>query len=175
MGFYLNGTGAYGLFRDECSLPYYIDKTRILEELVAVVDPEGVNSADETQSIKANPKHISLTRLRRFGKSLMANMIASYFGKGIDSSKEFDSLKVASYAWYKKHLNQHNVIHITFNELPRGCKSYEQYISRIERRFIRDLMKAYPDAEIEKDDALWDALTNVYEYCGGRAVYFRAG
>lgn len=172
MGFYLNGTGAYGLFRDECSLPYYVDKTRILEELVAVVDPECVNAADEPQNIKTNPKYISLTRPRRFGKSLMANMIASYLGKGIDSSKEFDSLKVSSFGWYKKHLNRHNVIHIMFNELPRDCKSYEPYISRIERRFINDLRKYYPDAEIENDDALWDALTNVYEYCGGERFVF---
>lgn len=150
MGFYLNGTGAYGLFRDECSLPYYIDKTRILEELVAVVDPECVNSANETQVIKANPKYISLTRPRRFGKSLMANMIVSYFGKGVDSSREFDSLKVSAYAWYKKHLNQHNVIHIVFSELPEAPFSYEKYISRIRKRLIMDLRRTYPDAEIEK-------------------------
>ncbi len=172
MGLYLNGISAYRLFRDECTLSYYVDKTQILEELVAVVDPESVNSEVETQNIKTNPKYISLTRPRRFGKSLMANMIAAYFGKGIDSSREFDSLKVSSFDWYESHLNKHNVIHIMLNELPRDCNSYKQYISRIERRFINDLMKAYPDAEIKKEDALWDALTNIYEYCGEERFIF---
>ncbi|MCC8162081.1 MAG: ATP-binding protein [Lachnospiraceae bacterium] len=172
MGLYLNGTGAYGLFQNECTLPYYVDKTQILEELVAVVDPECVNFAGETQNIKTNPKYISLTRPRRFGKTIMANMIASYFGRGVDSSREFDSLKVSSFGWYKKHLNQHNVIHITFSELPDVPLSYEKYITRIRKRLMADLRQAYPDAEIEKDDALWDALTNVYEYCGGERFIF---
>ncbi|MCD8096889.1 MAG: ATP-binding protein [Lachnospiraceae bacterium] len=172
MGLYLNGTGAYRLFQNECKLPYYVDKTRILEELVAVVDPECVRSGDVTQLIKTNPKYISLTRPRRFGKSLMANMIASYFGRGVDSSKDFDFLKVSSFAWYKQHLNKHNVIHITFSELPDAPLSYEKYITRIRKRLMTDLRQAYPDAEIEKDDALWDALTNVYEYCGGERFIF---
>ncbi|MCC8139459.1 MAG: ATP-binding protein [Lachnospiraceae bacterium] len=172
MGLYLNGTSAYRLFQNECELPYYVDKTRILEELVAVVDPECVRSGDATQLIKTNPKYISLTRPRRFGKSLMANMIASYFGRGVDSSKDFDFLKVSSFAWYKQHLNKHNVIHITFSELPDAPLSYEKYITRIRKRLMTDLRQAYPDAEIEKDDALWDALTNVYEYCGGERFIF---
>ncbi|MCD8364161.1 MAG: ATP-binding protein [Lachnospiraceae bacterium] len=172
MGLYLNGTSAYRLFRDECTLPYYVDKTSILEELVAVVDPECVNSVNETQYIKTNPKYISLTRPRRFGKSLMANMIAAYFGKGIDSSREFDSLKVSAYTWYKKHLNQHNVIHIVFSELPEAPFSYEKYITRIKKRLITDLRRAYPDAEIDKEDALWDVLSNVYEYYGEERFIF---
>ena len=33
MGVYLNGTSAYGLFREDFSLTYYVDKTEILAEL----------------------------------------------------------------------------------------------------------------------------------------------
>ena len=41
---------------------------------------------------------------------------------GVSSNKEltavifFNNLKASNYPWYKKHLNQHNVIHIMFNE-----------------------------------------------------------
>ena len=59
------------------------------------------------------------------------------------------------------------MIHITFNKAPANCHSYDQYISRFEKGLLTDLQKTYPEAEIEKDDALWDALTKVYEYCGG--------
>ena len=156
MGVYLNGTSAYGLFQEDYSMTYYIDKTKILSELIPM---KGL-------------KYVAITRPRRFGKTVMANMIASYFGKGVDSHKEFDSLAVSKYPWYKKHLNQHNVIHITFNKAPANCHSYDQYISRFEKGLLTDLQKTYPEAEIEKDDALWDALTKVYEYCGGEKFIF---
>lgn len=156
MGVYLNGTSAYGLFQEDYSMTYYIDKTKILSELIPM---KGL-------------KYVAITRPRRFGKTVMANMIASYFGKGVDSHKEFDSLAVSKYPWYTEHLNQHNVIHITFNKVPANCHSYDQYIGRFEKGLLTDLQKTYPEAEIEKDDALWDALTKVYEYCGGEKFIF---
>lgn len=59
-------------------------------------------------------------------------------------------------------MNQYNVIHISFNEIPRRCKTYEQYIERIEDRLIKDLKQAYPDAGINEDDAVWDILMDIY-------------
>ena len=38
MGFYLNATSAYGLFREACSLTYFVDKTEILCDLVPLVE-----------------------------------------------------------------------------------------------------------------------------------------
>lgn len=55
------------------------------------------------------------------------------------------------------------MISISFNELPRRCKSYGQYIERIESILLKDLMKAYPEAGISEEDAVWDALTMVYD------------
>ena len=50
--------------------------------------------------------------------------------------------------------------------------SYAQYIARIKRRLMNDLCRAYPDAGIEKEDAVWDALKNIVEYCGGEKFIF---
>ncbi len=69
-------------------------------------------------------------------------------------------------------MNQHNVIHIMFNELPRNCCSYEQYIARIEEGLLTDLWKAYPDVGIKETDAVWDALTKVFEYGNGDKFIF---
>lgn len=171
MGIYLNSRSAYGLFQEDFSLTYYIDKSDIFKELVPLV--ASTRNKNNTTSIKGkSPKYVAITRPRRFGKTVMANMIASYFNKGIDSHEEFDTLNVSQYPWYKEHLNQHNVIHIMFNEVPKECKTYEQYISRIEKNLLLDLRKAYPDAEIEKDDAVWDAMTKVYEYCNQEQFIF---
>ena len=172
MGIYLNSTGTYNLFREDFSLTYYVDKTDILGELVPLIQLK--QSADEESGAAAGkgPKYVAITRPRRFGKTVMANMIAAYFGKGADSHKEFDTLKVSRYPWYKEHLNQHNVIRIVFNEMPRDCASYEPYIDRIQDLLIDDLTIAYPNARIRESDAVWDALTKVHEYCGGEKFIF---
>lgn len=43
---------------------------------------------------------------RQFGKTVMANMSAAYFGKGIDSHEEFDTLKVSGYAGYIRRIKK---------------------------------------------------------------------
>lgn len=172
MGVYLNSRSAYSLFCEDYASTYYVDKTDILAELVPIVEQEKNLSERSEPSRGKGQKYVAITRPRRFGKTVMANMIASYFGKGVDSSAEFDTLAVSGYPWYKKHLNQHNVIHIVFNKMPDEVTSYAQYISRIKRGLITDLRKAYPDAEIEKQDAVWDALTKVHEYCNGEKFIF---
>ena len=164
MGVYLNNTSAYGLFREDYSLTYYVDKTGILKELVPLVESKS--------TIGKGPKYIAITRPRRFGKTVMANMIASYFGKGVDSHTEFDTLKVSQYPWYKKHLNRHNVIHIVFNETPLNCRSYEAYIRMINNTLLDDLSMAYPDVKIRDTDSVWRVLTKIYEYCGGERFIF---
>ena len=102
----------------------------------------------------------------------MANMISSYFCKENDSSEIFRGLKVSSFDWYEKHLNQHNVIHIMFNEMPRRCRTYDEYIERIETRLLEDLIRAYPDAHIREDDALWDAFNSIIEFgCEDKFIF----
>ena len=168
MGIYLNNTSAYSLYREDYLLTYFVDKTEILNELVPLLESKS-KSSDASGKI---PKYICITRPRRFGKSVMANMIAAYFGKGTDSSDVFDQLNVSKYPWYREHLNKHNVIHIYFNEVPALCNSYEEYITRISKILIKDLRNAYPQAEIEKGDTVWDALSGVYDYCGGEKFIF---
>ncbi|MCD7745424.1 MAG: AAA family ATPase [Lachnospiraceae bacterium] len=170
MGFYLNGTGAYRLFREDYSLTYYVDKSGILKELVPILELKNPAEIDEVKG--KEPKYVCITRPRCFGKTVIANMIAAYFGKGIDSSAEFDTLQVASFDWYKKHLNTHNVIHISFHELPEEPVTYASYMARIKNRLLGDLRTAFPEAGIEEGDAVWDALTAVHEYCGGEKFIF---
>lgn len=172
MGIYLNGRSAYGLFQEDVSSAYYVDKTDILDDLVHLIELKKNRGGQGEAQRGKGPKYVAITRPRRFGKTMMANMIASYFGKGIDSHEEFGRLKASGYPWYEKHLNQHNVIHMVFNKIPLGCSSYSQYIGRFANGLLTDLRRAYPEAEIEKDEELWDALTKVYEYCGGEKFIF---
>lgn len=172
MGVYLNDPSAYGLFQEDFSLTYYVDKTEILSELVPLIELKTNKKEKDGANQGKGPKYVAITRPRRFGKTVMANMIAAYFGKGVDSHAEFDTLKVSRYPWYKEHLNQHNVIRIVFNEMPRDCRAYSQYIERIQSLLLDDLAMTYPNVRIRETDAVWDALNKVYAYCGGEKFIF---
>ena len=149
MGFYLNSKRIPNLYKYETEKPYFVDKTRMLAKLFLLVQT-GSNA-------------ICLTRPRRFGKTVMANMIAAFFGRSRDTSEMFDQLKIAEDPQYHQYLNQYDVIFISFHELPQNCQSYAQYIARIERKFRKDLQQAYPNYEISEEDAVWDVLSEISE------------
>lgn len=148
MGIYVNSKNAYALYKKETSKPYFIDKTLILKELFPLVE-EGSN-------------YLCITRPRRFGKTVMANMIASFFSKGHNADDIFQTLRIHQDKDYQKHINKYTVIHIMFNDLPRKCTSYEQYINRIEETLIKDVKKEYPDVPIDDQNAIWDILLEIY-------------
>lgn len=81
MGAYLNSQTPYTLYQSESRSPYFVDKTMLLQELFPYV--------------AAGNRHLCVTRPRRFGKTIAANMISSFFQKGIDSGELFDRLKIS--------------------------------------------------------------------------------
>ncbi len=149
MGSYLNSITAYTLYKSETVKPYFIDKTLLLSQLFPLVN--------------AGNSYICVTRPRRFGKTVMANMIAAFFSKAKASEDIFDTCKIAKSSEYDKYRNQYSVIHISFNDLPKRCNSYEEYIERIEKRLVKDIRREYPGAEISEEDAVWDILNEIYE------------
>lgn len=148
MGIYLNSKAAYTLYKSETEKPYFVDKTKMLEELFPLV--------------QTGNNHICITRPRRFGKTVMANMIASFFSKAFDSKEMFQQLGIGGVKDYTSYINQFPVIHISFNESGSQCGSYGQYIERIEKRLVKDLKKEYPDMEISEDAGAAEALMELY-------------
>ena len=148
MGIYLNSESAYTLYKSETQKPYFVDKSRMIEELFPLIE-EGAN-------------HICITRPRRFGKTVTANMISAFFSKAREASDIFDRLKISTSQNYSKYRNQYNVIHISLNDISRQCTTYEEYITRIEQRLVRDLKRAYPQAELDGEESAVDALMEIY-------------
>lgn len=179
MGVYLNSKKPFLLFQETASSTYFVDKSEIIKDLIPLIEND-IPYVHESCPIKGSPvkergkehKYVCITRPRRFGKTVIANMIASYFGKGCDSSPVFRNLKVSSYDWFRKHLNQHNVIHIMLNELPDECTTYTQYISRIKRRLMNDLVYTFPEAYIDPEESLWDAFNRIIEFGNGEKFIF---
>lgn len=148
MGIYLNSKSAYTLYKSETEKPYFVDKSQMLKELFPLV--------------QTGNNHICITRPRRFGKTVMANMIAAFFSKACDAHDIFQTLKISQAEEYDKYMNQFPVIHISFNESGRRCNSYEQYIDQIEKRLMKDLKKEFPEVEINEEDGAAETLLELY-------------
>lgn len=121
--------------------------------------------------VSAGNRHICITRPRRFGKTIMANMISSFFQKASDSSDVFDSLAISQVDDYRRYKNQYNVIRIDFSKMPRNCDSYTQYIERIEALLIEDVKEAFPQVKINEADAVGDILESVFVQCGEKFIF----
>ena len=80
-----------------------------------------------------------ITRPQRFGKTLNAMMIASYYSKNADFKNLFDKLEISNGSSYLKHLNKHNVFYITFNSNNSDLKTYSEYIEFYKTRLVRDI------------------------------------
>ncbi|MCD8074452.1 MAG: ATP-binding protein [Lachnospiraceae bacterium] len=163
MGYYLNSTQVFSLYKSEVDSPYFVDKSLLLKELFPLV--------------RAGNKHICITRPRRFGKSVMAAMVGAFFSKGIDCSSIFDSLKIAQKSQessaeiaaadeafdYREYMNQYNVIYINFIKSVNTSKSYDEFIKNVEMFIIRDLRKSFPDVDYWKGLSLVDFLGMIHE------------
>lgn len=157
MGTYLNSITPYTLYKSESLSPYFVDKTLMLRELFPYVS--------------AGNRHICITRPRRFGKTIMANMISSFFQKASDSGDVFDSLAISQVDDYRRYKNQYNVIRIDFSKMPRNCDSYTQYIERIEALLIEDVKEAFPQVKINEADAVGDIFESVFVQCGEKFIF----
>lgn len=149
MGVYLNSRAAYTLYKSETEKRYFVDKSGMLEELFPLV--------------RTGNNHICITRPRRFGKTVAANMIASFFSRAVDAQDIFQSLQIADARDYAAYRNRFPVIHISFDELGGGrCASFVQYMERIEKRLIRDLRQEFPDVVIDEAENAVDVLLELY-------------
>ncbi len=148
MGYYLNSPDMLELYKSEVSRPYFVDKSAMLSELIPLVE-EGKN-------------HICITRPRRFGKSVMATMIGSYFGRGVDAGIVFEKLEIAKDTKYLKHLNKHDVIYIDFSKVESHKESYAEYINCIVRELQDDLYEAFPDVKYRENATVENDLKRIF-------------
>lgn len=158
MGMYLNSVAPYMNYCEIADSPYYVDKSGMLREIIAALGTPG--------------KYICITRPRRFGKTVIANMLSCFFAKGLESGRVFDGLQIADAPEYRKHLNRHDVICIDCSVMPEGCRSYQEYIQYISQGIKADLVAAYPDIALDASKSLWDILLQVCVHENGRRFIF---
>lgn len=109
----------------------YIDKTGLIKYCGRVM-----NSLQ---------KYICMSRPRRFGKSVTADMLVAYYSRGCDSSGIFAEFEIAKEENYRKNLNQYNVLFLNMQEFFSQSTTMAEMLQLLKKSLLWDLLDGYPD------------------------------
>ena len=149
MGIYLNPENVD--FQEVLNSKIYVDKSELIQYTNSV--------------LRTTQKYICVSRPRRFGKSMAANMLTAYYSRGCDSRELFQGLKIATHPDFEKHLNQYNVIHLNMQNFLSKTQTIEQMIALVTKAVGRDLLRAYPDVDYLDKTILTFMLDDIYQDC----------
>ena len=152
MGTYLNPGKA--AFEEAVNSEIYVDKTEMIGFLNSVV--------------RTKQKYVSVSRPRRFGKTMAADMICAYYDRKADSRELFEARKLKTgwapertQAW-DAYLGKFDVIRLVMTKFFKKNISVENALANMQRLVVRDIKKAYPDADYYDESSLIQTIEDVY-------------
>ncbi|MBQ1312491.1 MAG: AAA family ATPase, partial [Blautia sp.] len=142
MGIYLNpGRAAY---EEAINSDIFVDKTEMIGFLNSVV--------------KTKQKYVSVSRPRRFGKTMAADMICAYYDREADSGAMFKKTKLRTgphsdqpYPW-DVYLGQFDVIRIVMTDFIKEDIPVPESLSKLASRILEELNEVYPEVKYDPDD-----------------------
>ena len=146
MGSYLN-PGNKG-FQESLNSKIYVDKTGLIEK---------TNAALNTRQ-----KFMCVSRPRRFGKSMAADMLAAYYARGEDSAELFEALKISKAESYEKHRNQYDVIKVNMQEFLSMTHSMDEMLVMLQKYLIFDLMDHFETVRFRDEHNLIQVMKDIY-------------
>ena len=151
MGIYVNpGNIAFKMSRFS---EIYVDKSMLVAKMNAVCQTER--------------RFACVSRPRRFGKSMAANMLSAYYSRGCDSASLFAGLRIEKDAAFLAHLNRHNVIRLDIQQFLESRYDLDTFIRDIEETVIEELAEAFPGCGgIEAKGRLKTALNKIFYHTG---------
>ena len=176
MGTYLNpGTRQ---FQKAVDSEIFVDKTEMIQFINTVVN--------------TNQQYISVSRPRRFGKTMAADMLCAYYDKEAESRELFENKKLAecqpinaplntpintgtngdknrknnkTLSW-DSYLGKFDVIRIIMTDFMKESYTVNEALTRLQKLVIRDLKKKYPEIDFFDDSDLPQAMADVFSETG---------
>ena len=146
MGDYLNpGTDK---FQMSLASEIYVDKSDLI--------------AQTNKLIRTRQRFICISRPRRFGKTMAAEMLAAYYGASEDASILFKSLNIATHPSYEAHLNKYNVLLINMQEFLSQTKSIATMIEMLQSTVAKELKRLYPEIEYVNENSFVQVMKDAY-------------
>ena len=154
MGTYVNpGTKN---FAKDINDDFYVDKSMLIKVL--------------NNRINRRNCYCCVSRPRRFGKTMAANMIAAYYSKGCDSHGLFSDLKISKDSSYEENINKYAVIQLDMNDVVtrKGTSSVSSFINSI---VVPELREEYPSINLMDNIDIPGAIQAIYKGTGDRFVF----
>lgn len=155
MGIYVNpGNNA---FKEAVNSIIYIDKSNLISYTNIVLNTK--------------QKNMCVSRPRRFGKSMAADMLVAYYSKGCNSTEVFAGLKIEQEDSFRTHLNRHNVICLDIQQFLFQESHLDIFIKKIQESVIEELKTEYGDCFSVDQYGLPGVLKQIYFHTGEGFVF----
>ena len=146
MGIYLNPENVD--FQEVLNSKIYVDKSELIQYTNSV--------------LRTTQKYICVSRPRRFGKSMAANMLTAYYSRGCDSRGLFQGLKIATHSDFEKYLNQYNVIHLNMRDYLTESENMKELIQFVEDDLLDELQQEFSDLRMPRRKTLVKVLEQAF-------------
>ena len=143
MGIYVNPGDT--MFRYSLNSKIYVDKSPMINEL--------------NEAIGTDDRFICMSRARRFGKTMMTNLMAAYYSKDCNSREIFERLKLSKQEGWDKYLNAVNVIQIDLQSFYSKTKDKSQVIDNLQTEVVDELREQFPSATLPTNAVIADAIS----------------
>ena len=154
MGIYLNPGS--GKFEEALNSEIYVDKSGLI--------------AYTNKVFGTKQKYVCVSRPRRFGKSMAAEMLSAYYDRSVDSTDLFDHLKISGDASYEKYRNQYDVIKVNIQEFLSRTHTMTELLNRLSRFLLKELIREYPDVDYLDDTDMTQSIEDIYAKYGRKFV-----
>ena len=148
MGSYLNPGNLS--FRGSLRSKIYVDKSELICRTNEVLFTE--------------QKYICVSRPRRFGKSMAANMLSAYYDRNENTEELFHNLAISKDKTYKENLNQYDVIKLNMQEFLSMSDTIEEMLGMIRNYLISDFQETFPGVRFRDKQNLIQVMKDVFSY-----------
>ena len=154
MGVYLN-PGNDG-FKMALNSKIYVDKSGLISYTNSV--------------LKTEQRFVCVSRPRRFGKSMTADMLSAYYSRGCDSKELFKNYEISTVSSYEKNLNKYDVIHLDIQWFLANCDNVDNVIAFITKSVQAELREIYPGVLPEEETSLSESLSRIKNIVGQKFI-----
>lgn len=146
MGVYMNpGNDAFQISVND---DIYIDKSGIISFM--------------NGRIGKRKRFICVSRPRRFGKSMAAEMLSAYYDRSCDSSELFQNLEIAEDKSFDIHLNAYDVFFLNIQQFLSGAGTADKLVEYLQAKVLEEVREIYGQYISDGENRLSSALATIY-------------
>ncbi|MBQ9168208.1 MAG: AAA family ATPase [Oscillospiraceae bacterium] len=157
MGIYLNpGKQSFTM---AVNSEIFVDKTPMIRYLNTVINTQ--------------QRFVSVSRPRRFGKTMAANMVAAYYDCQANSRELFEGLKLSvcrpamvgkkMISW-DTYLGKFDVLRLIMTDFTNNASNAQDMIGYLTNEVTDELMMEYPDVHYGERINLWNVMNRIYTH-----------